>query len=349
MAERLRQEILNGIYRAGKRLPGEPMLARRFGVGRTTVAKALAILQQSNLVFRLRSSGTYVQHDAARGTVSLSIGYFVNDIAALRSTPAGICLEAAHQYLEERGHAVRLLTRNEFFGGGGPAATIRRMVRSGAMNGLIISDPLSVDLLANIGRMLPTVYGRDDMAPETVLNVAVDFTLGYFLAARHLLELGHRKIGMLGGSPISSIGYRGYQAFRLALQLAGIDPQTCPITSRGYKPAHYRPQIDQMLQAHPDLTGVICADDMAAVAAVEAAQASGRPVPERFSVVGCNDVPSDALLRPLLTTLRIDFAALGQRLAEVVLARIYGRECAGRWYLEPELIVRGSTGPPPRG
>jgi len=312
-----------------------------------TVAKALEVLEHSNLIFRVRGSGTYVQHNAARGMVSLTIGYLVDDIKVLRNAPSGICLEAAHQCLEERGHSVRLLTRSEFLGHQEPAALVRRMVRAGGMNGLIISHSVGLDLLQSLGQTLPIVYIGNDMVPEVVLNLAVDFLLGYFQATRHLLELGHRRIGLLGGNATASIGYRAHQAFRLALQLAGVDPEACPVALCGFSPERYRPEIDRMLKAHPDLTGVVCADDVAAVTVIEAARDAGRCVPERLSVVGCNDLPLGTALQPALTTLRIDWAGLGRQSVDMLLGRIFGREGPSRCYIRPELIVRGSTAPPP--
>lgn len=345
VAEMLRQEILSGIYRPGKRMPGEPVLAKRFGVGRVTVAKALEILQQSNLVFRLQGSGTYVQRDVARGAVSLTIGYMVEDVALLRGTPSGVVLEAAQQYLEERGHGVRLMTLDEVRGGGEPTANIRRMIRSGVINGLIITDVLNYELIHALGEVLPTVCGSSDLAPDNVMTVTVDYMLGYFLAIRHLLDLGHRTIGLLGGKIGFSVGYRAYQAFRLALQLAGIDPQSCPVMSSGFSPEMYRPHADEMLRDNPDMTAMLCADDVAAAAVIEGAWAIGKSVPGQLSVVGCNDLRAAAMCQPSLTTLHIDFSRLGRQLAETVVARIYGREGMIRYYIKPELIVRGSTAP----
>lgn len=348
VAQLLRQEILNGTYRPGRRLPGEPVLAQRFGVGRVTVAKALEVLQQSNLVFRVRGSGTYVQRDVARGAVSLTIGYFVPDISVLRSSPSGTTLETVHQYLESQGHTVRFLTRSEIAGNGEPAACIRRMVRAGTLNAMVVSTYMEPDLLRNIGEILPTVYILNDMHPDNVLCVPVDFGLGYFAATRHLLDLGHRHIGLFGGNQHASIGYRAHQAFRLALQLAGLDPEASPVCQCGFSPNRFPASSEAMLREHTELTGMVCADDLAAIAVIEAARAVGWSVPGDLSVVGCNDVPLASAINPALTTLRIDFASLGRLAVELLLARIFGRQEPGRRYIQPELVVRGSTAPPRR-
>jgi DNA-binding LacI/PurR family transcriptional regulator len=345
VAEQIRQEILNGTYKAGKRLPGEPVLAERFGVGRVTIARALDVLEQSNLVFRVRGSGTYIQRDVARGTVRLTIGYLVHDVDALRGQPSGITLEVAHQYIEELGHTVRLLTRSELLASREPSATLRRMVRSGALNGLIVSYPVPPDHASAIHEVLPVMWMINDLLPDTALNVAVDFTKGYFSAARHLLDLGHRKIGLLGGHQDRSVGYRAWQAYRLALQMAGLDPDIQPVHLCGFDPRHYRSCAEAMLREHPDMTGMVCIDDMAAIAAIEVAGEVGRSVPRDLSVVGCNDIPVAGNTGPPLTTLHIDFARVGRLAVDLLLGRIFGRETGTRVYVQPELIVRGSTGP----
>jgi DNA-binding LacI/PurR family transcriptional regulator len=345
VAEQIRQEILSGTYTAGKRLPGEPVLAERFGVGRVTIARALDVLEQSNLVFRVRGSGTYIQRDVARGTVHLTIGYLVHDVDALRGQPSGVTLEVAHQYIEELGHTVRLLTRSELFASGEPSAALRRMVRSGALNGLIVSYALPSDHVGAIHEVLPVMWMINDLLPSTALNVAVDFTRGYFSAVRHLLDLGHRTIGLLGGSADRSIGYRAWQAYRLALQMAGLDPDSQPVHLCGFDPQQYRSCAETMLREHPDMTGIVCIDDVAAIAAIEVAGEIGRSVPRDLSVVGCNDIPMAGSAGPPLTTLHIDFARVGRLAVDLLLGRIFGRATGNRVYVQPELVVRGSTAP----
>jgi DNA-binding LacI/PurR family transcriptional regulator len=345
VAELIRQEILNGTYKAGKRLPGEPVLAKRFGVGRVTIARSLDVLEQSNLIFRVRGSGTYIQRDVARGTVRLVIGYLVYDVDSLRNSPSGIMLEASQKHLEDLGHTVRLLTHSELFPGGEPPATLRRMVRAGALNGLILSYGLYPDVALAINDVLPVMAVANDYLPHGMLNVAVDYTLGYFQATRHLLDFGHRKIGLLGGRSDRSIGYRAFQSFRLAMKLQGIDPDCQPVELCGFESADYQSHAEAMLREHPDMTGMVCIDDTAAEIAIAAACRMGRSVPGDFSVVGCNDMPGAATSDPPLTTLRIDFVQVGRLAVDLLLGRIFGRPSAATVYFEPQLVVRGSTAP----
>ncbi len=348
VAEQIRQEVLAGVYKPGKRLPGEPALARRFGVGRVTIARALQVLQRSNLLFRVQGSGTYIQPDVARGSVRLTIGYLVHDMGGLRNSVGAALLETVQQDLETKGHTVRLLTRSELFAGGMPAATLRRMVRAGTLDGLIVAYSLHPVFARAIGQILPVMYMLNDLVPDGALHVAVDYTLGHFQAARHLLDLGHRRIGLLGGNRTGSIGYRIFQAFRLALQTCHIDPDGCPVVQPGYDPAAQHAAAQAILTDNPDLTALVCADDEAAMAAIAAADRLGHTVPDDLSIVGCNDLPAAAAMRPPLTTLHVDYTQVARQASDLLIGRLFGRPGTTRCYVNPHLVVRGTTARPGR-
>ena len=222
----------------------------------------------------------------------LTIGYLVHDMDALRNSPSGAMLEAAHQHLEDLGHTVRLLTRSELFASGEPPATLRRMVRAGALNGLIVSYGLYPDLACAINDVLPMMAVANDYLPHGMLNVAVDYTLGYFQATRHLLDLGHRKIGLLGGRSDRSIGYRAFQSFRLAMKLAALDPDCQPVELCGFEATEYQGRAEMMLREHPDMTGLVCIDDTAAEIAIGVACRMGRSVPGIFRSLAAMTCPS---------------------------------------------------------
>jgi LacI family transcriptional regulator len=219
------------------------------------------------------------------------------------------------------------------------------MVRAGTLNGLILSHAVGPDMAVAINDVLPVTSVINDYLPDRTLNVAVDFTLGYFLAVRHLLDLGHRRIGLLGGSIDGSIGYRALQSFRLAIQLAGLDPDRQPVQLCGFETRRCRACAEAMLLEHPDLTALVCIDDDAAIGAVQAAAQLGRRVPGSLSVVGCNDT-SAATADPPLTTLHIDFARIGRLAVDLLLGRIFGRAVATKVYVQPHLVVRATTAPP---
>jgi len=345
VAEQLRVQILSGRYRPGKRLPGEIRLAKQFGVGRVTVSKALEVLEKEGLIFRVKGGGTYVQRSVLKGTVRLVIGYLVGDASMLTNTAAGLILAAAQSELESAGHRFKLMCMSEVLEGTS-AWPLRRQVNAGSIHGIIVGARLETSELRAIRSLLPTVVVLHDNVPPGVDFVPVDFTWGYFCATRHLLDLGHRKIGLLGGSPHGSFGYRALQAFRLALRLMEVDPNSCPVRLCGWRTDNLKAAAEDLLTAYPDLTALVCADDTAALIALQVASRLGRRVPEDLSLVGFNDMPVAASLNPPLTTLRVDFSEVGRQAVRLVLARIRGEEVGPPQYLMPELVVRESTAKP---
>jgi DNA-binding LacI/PurR family transcriptional regulator len=100
-----------------------------------------------------------------------------------------------------------------------------------------------------------------------------------------------------------------------------------------------------LLEAHPEITGLLCYSDQIAIGASQAAARSGRRVPADLSLVGFDDVPRAATWDPPLTTVRQPLVDKGRVAADLLLELIDGRP-ARRIELPIELVVRGSSGHP---
>ncbi|WP_118178511.1 LacI family DNA-binding transcriptional regulator [Paraburkholderia phosphatilytica] len=194
--------------------------------------------------------------------------------------------------------------------------------------------------------------------PPGLPCVAVDFRLAGELAARHLLELGHRKIGAIVGSKVSGIHAARYDGFVAAMQAAGIDGAAAPVlyapdtTQGGYAAAL------ELLKKHPELTALYATNDLPALGAMQAAADLGLEVPRQLSVVGITDIQLARESRPALTTVAVptvEAAELAVDLlrelidapASTATATGHGanapRVCVTS---APRLVVRASTAPP---
>ena len=118
----------------------------------------------------------------------------------------------------------------------------------------------------------------------------------------------------------------------LALARYGISPAT------GYA-------AGQRIAQRDDVTAVFAANDSMALGLLRAFAEAGRSVPGDLSVVGFDDIPAAAYLLPPLTTVHQDFAAVGRRAIDVLHAAITGVPEDLPRLVEPELVVRSSTGP----
>ena len=177
--------------------------------------------------------------------------------------------------------------------------------------------------------------------------VAVDDVAGGEMATRHLIDLGHRRIGFIGDTPPEfRFGWsrdrtRGYER---ALERAGIDLRS-DYVREGTRSVHVARSIATELLELPDApTAIFAASDTQALGVLDAARLLDVRVPEDLSVVGFDDIEVAAYVG--LTTVRQPLFESGRRGAELLLRSLSGKPVHARTELLPlELVVRVTTGP----
>lgn len=196
----------------------------------------------------------------------------------------------------------------------------------------------------------------DGPAPIVLINrtddsgrapaVLSDDLRGIGLAVEHLAGLGHARIGHVAGPQALSTGAmrrRGFAAAGLALGRRALPVEEAASFSREAG----RAACAALLDAHPATTAIVAANDLLALGCYDALRASGRACPDDVSVTGYNDLPLMDLVDPPLTTVRFRHRDMGAEAARLLLARMAGQEMAGDVLLRPEMVLRGSTAPPP--
>jgi LacI family transcriptional regulator len=180
-------------------------------------------------------------------------------------------------------------------------------------------------------------------------HVANDEELGGRLVTRHLLELGHRRFGFVGGMPGASTADGRLAGFRAALAEAGVDLDERRVVVGAFGPRHAIAATEAILdvgEAGERPTAIVVVDDLMAIAARRVLADRGLRVPLDVSVTGYNDLPLAALVEPALTTVRTDLDGMGQA-AALALLRVVGGEPVPESVLRaPSLVVRASTAPP---
>jgi DNA-binding LacI/PurR family transcriptional regulator len=188
-----------------------------------------------------------------------------------------------------------------------------------------------------------------DAVHPALPSIAVDDIAGGELATRHLVELGHRRIALIGDPPPefrfdwSRDRTRGYER---ALRNAGIEVRPEQVRE-GTRLLHVARAIATELLELPERpTAIFAASDTQALGALEAARALGIRVPEELSVVGFDDIEVASYVG--LTTIRQPLFESGRRGAELLLLALAGQHVPARTERFPlELIVRSTTGPAP--
>ncbi len=178
----------------------------------------------------------------------------------------------------------------------------------------------------------------------TVGTVRLDDAAGGQLATQHLLDRGHRAIGLLAGPATSFSGQARSNGYQQALLAASLSPNPtwkshCPPTVEGGQVA-----ARALLLAQPQLTALFCFNDLVAVGALQACAELGRRVPEDLAVVGYDDVPLAALVTPALTTCHAPRYELGAEAVRLLLEQIRNDAKVGtEIVLQVQLVVRASA------
>ncbi|HXG40674.1 MAG TPA: LacI family DNA-binding transcriptional regulator [Candidatus Limnocylindrales bacterium] len=183
-------------------------------------------------------------------------------------------------------------------------------------------------------------------------RVIGDDIAGGAAAARHLLELGHRRIGFIGDAPESPFGFTSSldreAGMRRELDAAGValPPEWVGHGAHGRYEA--RELALRMLSREPRPSAIFAASDTQALGVIAAAHEAGLNVPEDLSVVGYDDIEAADYVG--LTTIRQQLFESGRRGAELLLAAIEkAPESKTVVRLSPELVVRTTTAPPKEG
>jgi DNA-binding LacI/PurR family transcriptional regulator len=161
-------------------------------------------------------------------------------------------------------------------------------------------------------------------------------------ATRHLLDLGHRTVHHVAipsetGTSARQAGWRG------ALEAAGVPVPAVLSAGWDVRSAYLAGQV---LAADPDVTAILCGNDDTAKAVRRALHEAGRDVPGDVSIVGFDDVPGAAYWTPALTTVRMDFVALGRACLAALAAELAGAPRPAVDLAAPTLVIRESTAPP---
>jgi DNA-binding LacI/PurR family transcriptional regulator len=222
------------------------------------------------------------------------------------------------------------------------------------VEGVVVMVPhrAAVAALADLRLPFPvvTVEGGHSLH---IPGVSVDQDLGARLVTGHLLGAGHRTVWHVSGPPDWLEAQARLDGWRATLEEAGAEVPA-PIVGDWTPLAGYRAGQDlagrvAASAAHrrsPEVTAVFVANDQMALGVLRALREAGVSVPGQVAVAGFDDIPEAEFFAPPLTTVRQDFAAVGQASIRLLVSRLGSGTAqlgAERVVIEPRLIIRNST------
>jgi DNA-binding LacI/PurR family transcriptional regulator len=205
-------------------------------------------------------------------------------------------------------------------------------------------DTSSLGRLAHVPVGLPLV--ALDRLPGDWSHDAViaDNEAGLALAVGHLVELGHRRLGFIGGDPALATGRERRAGFEAALEDRGIHPAW--VSDGTFSLDSGRAQAESLFSSPPASrpSAIVAANDLLALGVLLAVRERGLSVPDNMSIVGFDDITYARLSDPPLTTVRQPAREMGSAGARLVFRRLDGEGGSPEVVvLRPELVIRSST------
>ncbi|MDX1342408.1 LacI family DNA-binding transcriptional regulator [Reinekea sp. G2M2-21] len=178
--------------------------------------------------------------------------------------------------------------------------------------------------------------------------ISLDNDMGGYLATQHLIELGHTNIACITGPLFKADARSRLAGYRRAIEQAGMEYDERLVIESDYQEAGGKASIERLRRRNMRFTGVVAQNDHMAIGAMNALKMHGLSVPDDVSVVGYDDMVMARYTEPGLTTVNIPVAQFGQQAANLALSRLGEKTGKIFQHFQPELVVRGSSGPAPK-
>lgn len=230
-------------------------------------------------------------------------------------------------------------------------ASYLRVLREWRVDGILIASSSTADsTIAELRReKFPFVLVNSASRASDDLAVVPDNRSGVSAAIDHLIEIGHRRIGLIAAPQTTTTGQERLLAARAAMRRHHLSHEDALVSvAESFAEASgYRAARRLLLDADPP-TAIFAANDLIALGAIRFAREIGLSIPRDLSVVGFNDIPQSELFDPPLTTVNVPQEDMGVLAAALLIDQLEGRHIERRRVvLETQLEVRGSTAAPP--
>ncbi len=351
LKELLLQQIRNGRFQPGCRIPSEREIAEKYSISRASVRESISELLHSGLLFRTVGKGTFVSLDPSAALLERAVVSGPHNIAFIISenifhfvqTGYNKILAGVQEVSTAQGW--RLLFHTIGDDANNPMLNSLRKTKNRSLDGCVIVGGVRRHVLDLLGEeRIPTILVDLLISDEEEASVTIDYAQGARLAMRHLHELGHRDIGYVGFS--GSEKYRGYWECLEELGLR-YDPRYVeflhelnlqPGILAGFQ------AIQRMVAARSLPSALLVTNDFVALGVMEGLAIAGLRTPDQISIVGFDDLGQKT--SPPLTTVRVDLAQVGRLAANALLRKMNSQMIEPEHTFVPvELVVRGTTGP----
>jgi LacI family transcriptional regulator, galactose operon repressor len=334
------------------RRPSAKDVARLAGVSTATVSRAINSPEQVDadtrrLVHDAVTQLRYVPHGAARALRSRRsqmVGAVVPsfDYALYARTTS-----AMQRVLDPKGYS--LVLAEHHYDLKAELRVTEQLVSHGVDAFVFVGlhhDPALFAMLEDYGRPYVLTWGVDPMRQHP--SIGFDNRAATFAMTQHLLELGHRRFGLLSAATTGNdrATERG-AGMRAALAQAGLELDERYAQYGPIDLAAASAMMRRLLAVTPRPTAVVATNDVFAVGGMIACRELGVLIPDEISITGVDNTDLGATQTPALTSIRTPIVEIGRAAAEQVVARLERNPFVAFQTLPFELVTRASTASPP--
>jgi LacI family transcriptional regulator len=328
-------------------------VAEAAGVSVATVSRALNKPDSVTPVLRARVTDAarrlgYLGNGAARALASRRSGAMGALVPTLDNPIFAACIDAFQQRLDV--HGMSLLVASAGYDAAAETRGLRTLLQRGVDGVLLVGAAHEAETWALLPPDLPAVVTWMHRAEGCALPcIGFDNAAAAARVTRHLLALGHRRIGMIAGLAHGNDRAAARIAgVRAALAEAGLTLAPPLLAERAYSVSEGSAAMVALLALPDPPTAVVCGNDHLAFGALVAARRAGLVVPDDVSVTGFDDLDFLAHGDPPLTTVHVPAAEMGRRAADHLAALASGQAPPPPAELEAPVVLRGTTAPPAR-
>lgn len=327
-------------------------VAQLAGVSTATVSRCLNTPDRLAVETRERVRAAvdklgYLPNFAGRALASRKTNTIGAVIPTMENAIFARGLQAMQEALTERG--ATLLVATSGYDPEQEAAQIQALLGRGVDGIALIGEARPASTYALLERSgVPFVLAWTRREGCDHPCVGFDNRAAAYAMAEKVLALGHREVAMIAGvtawNDRAMARIEGVRAALADRELA-LPPER--IVESVYSIDAGDAALAELIQRRPELTAVICGNDVLAAGALRAARRLGIAVPERLSITGFDDIELAEAVAPGLTTVHVPHRRMGRTAAEALLALRDDTPLPPTMALETSIAERGSLAPPP--
>lgn len=314
------------------------VLNNKPGISEATRIRVQEIMEQENY-----TPNSNTLRLAARR--SRNIYLIIDEFISFGNLFYSVILDSITLAAEKYGYNIVVSNKHESF----QASAAARAIGEGMVDGVVFLhdlDPETLQFLQQSQTPFVAIDSHRQDAPY--IRVCADYDMASYIVTKHLIDLGHRRIAFIGQAELPDFYIATFRGCCRALteHKLLLHPQWLQSDACDFESAYQ--SMENILKCEELPTGIVCATDLFALAAMQCAQVNGYKIPADFSVVGIDDLNNSKIFYPTLTTIYLDpyeFAAQAMRLLhdQIVSQDLSSQESFT--VRSDQLVVRNSTGP----